>query len=443
MIKSNRGMREIVPFDRIKPLHAEGRFCLDLTDPLTGKVKERVDGKNMVFPEQLFMEQLYMSQASLAYPWNVPGSSTGINAATLALNDDGTAASADFPYLRGKTIGYGQPSQGSSGTFRGAFNAANQVLGECSLTKQRWKFQYDFTTAQANSGTIRNVGLTGQYIQGTYGLTRHGLLPGNRRNVPDGTCNDGRYSVYIPYNSTTGIVTVYDQREDTRTDYNLSDTIGTSSAERKYIGYAPQTGKWYIYRHSSTAANRKVWVFTDQTFSNLETTYTITNVSIDHTYTTPFYVYGDTMYLLSATEGTTLFYIADFVANTAATTRAQFNVSRLGAVYAGQASGKQTIGTPEGIWMLSGNNNFIPCLYAPGSGAVLAAVCPISSSFTKYGTFYHPLLAGKHPSAVISANSTYTLTTLIGAYTTYVLPTPVTKTSANGMTVTYELEVFW
>ena len=39
---------------RMKPISAEGKICIDLTDPITGKVKERIDAKNHIFPNALY-----------------------------------------------------------------------------------------------------------------------------------------------------------------------------------------------------------------------------------------------------------------------------------------------------------------------------------------------------------------------------------------------------
>lgn len=98
----------------------------------------------------------------------------------LCLMDDGSANDVNFPFLSGQTIAYGRPSLGTLNTYRGAYNSANQVLAQMDATKARWKFQYDFTTAQANSGTIRSVGLTNQFV-GQASLKNTRWLKGLRR----------------------------------------------------------------------------------------------------------------------------------------------------------------------------------------------------------------------------------------------------------------------
>jgi hypothetical protein len=454
MIKSNRNIKEIIPFNRLVPMHAEGHFCLDLTDPVTGKVKESVKGKNTVFPEQLFMGT-YGGSGSFGgisdysgFVWNSAG--MGINRAILALNDDGTAPDINFTYLRGQTVGYGRPSSGSLGTYRGAYNSANQVLGEASLTKQRWKFQYDFTTAQANVGTIRVAGLTKQYHSvygGFTGATKHSVYANDDMASAIAQCtSDGRYCAYIDHSSTTGIVKVFDMNFGSRTDIDLSSIVGTSSSEKKAVGYAPATGKWYIYRYSGTTSNRKVWVFTDQTFSNLETTYTVTNIAVSLSQITPFYVYGDVMYLLTTSDNPWI-QLANFVSNTAATSRTfSWSTFKNNALYnegltsVSMSSAYGSIGIEEGIYIFNSyqtagllydavNDVSKATFYGKGLDVNLAPVC------------FHPLLTGKIPCNI--GNSSKRIGALQGALTQYVLPTPVAKTSANGMSVTYELEVFW
>ena len=76
-----------------RPFQAEGRIRLDLTDPVTGKVKERVEGKNHVFKE------------SLLSAWNSVNWWEDVSAMWLCLNDSSDSIATDFPYLLGQTVG--------------------------------------------------------------------------------------------------------------------------------------------------------------------------------------------------------------------------------------------------------------------------------------------------------------------------------------------------
>lgn len=55
----------------------------------------------------------------------------------FCLNDSSAALDTAMPYLLGQTIGYGRPSLATSGTFRGAYNSANQVLAAMTTDKVR------------------------------------------------------------------------------------------------------------------------------------------------------------------------------------------------------------------------------------------------------------------------------------------------------------------
>lgn len=70
-----------------------GHCRVDYTDPITGKVLERVEGDNHVFMDQ-FMAQDFQGQA--------------LSAALLITNGE-QSLDTDLPYLPGTPIGYGTP----------------------------------------------------------------------------------------------------------------------------------------------------------------------------------------------------------------------------------------------------------------------------------------------------------------------------------------------
>lgn len=454
MIKSTRNIKEIVRMGNAHPAYAEGHFCLDLTDPMTGKIKKQIKGKNTVFLDQLFLGMWTSNFSTSGYtdyytlPWNAMA--LGINRSILALNDAGPAPDPNFPFLMGQTIGYGKPSTGSLGTFRGAYNAANEVLGSFSDTKQRWKFQYDFTTAQANSGTILSAGLTKQYSYlygGFSGITKHGLYDtSSNTSLSAYASNSGRYSAYISYGSTTGVVTVWDTVLKTKTDVDLVSILGTNSNERKYVGYAPNTGKWYLARYSGTTANRKVWVFSDQTFSNLETTYSVSNFSTGPTDTVPSYIYGNKIYILNGATSPWV-YVLDFVANTLDTSKTfvwssvkNNLIYNEGYTTFSLTPSNGSMGTQDGFFVFNKSKEY-GFFYDAVNDTIKTFLSAKQINGDGAGMLLYPLIDNQIPCNI--DNITGRLGVLQGALTTYILPEPVTKTSANGMTVTYELEVFW
>lgn len=413
---------------RRKPEAAKGHVCIDLTDPITGKVKNRVEGDNYAFPKSLF--------SGPSFDWK-----DAISNSFFALNDSPIALDQSIPYLMGQTIGYGRPSQPGLGTFRGAYNAANQVIAALDLTKIRWKFQYDFTTAQANSGTIRNVGLTNQYGYGGASATskRHisnfTVAQSAQYNL---TC-DGRYAYSC---STAGVITKYDLWMNTTSTVDVSATVGNS--ENKWVCYAPMTGKYYVYRYSNTAGTRRMYVFSNNTFANLETSYATSNIVLAGPY--PSYVYNNYMFCLLPSNSNDI-YKADFVNNTAhqtLTLSAYNNAEYTESTTYGTttALGNGTIAIPGTSYFVCGLSTGYPARKSPlfdmNTSSIVGYLGTVQNT-SYYACCLHPII-----------NTEKMLCDTFGGYlyhnsalTTYILPTPITKTSANGMTATYELEVFW
>ena len=89
-------MKEIARLHN-RPLEAEGRVRIDLTDPLTGRVVDRREGKNHVFTQYLERSQL-----------------TQLNSIKTVLTDFTGTLDTTIPFLPGHIIGWGTPSAGSS-----------------------------------------------------------------------------------------------------------------------------------------------------------------------------------------------------------------------------------------------------------------------------------------------------------------------------------------
>ena len=252
---------------------------------------------------------------------------------------------------------------------------------------------------------------------------------------------DGRFRYSIVH--STGVITKYDMYTGLVTTINVSALVGTTAAEQKSIGYAPVTGKYYIFKYSSTPANRRMFVFSDSSFSTLETTYEPTNmaVSIDNY---PFYVYGDVMYHLAT--GASTIYLADFVANTASVTRTinytphtLFPTTTVHPAYSAFA-------TSEGIWLGAGSlyPSYVGLLYDPVADKTLFAHYSGPGSYNHaYPGFLFPNKTAKLWGSYLA--STYLYQFIYGgcALTAHVLDTPIEKTAANGMTVTYAFDVYW
>jgi hypothetical protein len=163
----------------------------------------------------------------------------------------------------------------------------------------------------------------------------------------------------------------------------------------------------------------------------LENTYPTTNIAVPGT---PYgaYVYGDFMFFMTNLAN---ILKADFVNNIAYTTITCSTTDPINSITLGNTGSS----TAFSKYIIAGNYS--------SSGTCLAVIFDMSSStfvgFSRIVQSYsgwclHPLAANKLFCQIY-----------IGAYynhcaiAAYKLPAKVTKTSANGMTATYELEVYW
>lgn len=390
---------------------AEGRVCIELTDPCSGRVTQRIIGKNHVFTDTLFSNN-----------WIAD-----IGAAYTVLTDDNTAVDAAFPYLLGNTIGYGIPSNSGSGTYRGAYNSANQVIANMTLNSCRWKFQYDFTTAQA-IGTIRTIGLTNQF-RNSNSIPVKSFKCNYITIESAGLTDDGRYAYSCASN---GVITKYDLLYNTKSTIDVSATVGTSNT--KVIGYASDTKKYYVFVISSTTSSCVAYEFSDNSFTTVTSTFSTSNIALN--YGTPTYIYGNFVFQPSSNT----VYYADFMENVAGTTVTVKTMDIINPYYSSQlnactASYKQ--------YMACGNTyTGGECIHIfDMSNKAFIGQFKLSSSSNQC-IVLHPLLDSALFCIPISTGTGYTLF-YNAALTKYVLPTPVVKDSSHGMTVTYELEVFW
>lgn len=403
-------MKDIVRLNEIKPLQAEGRCTIELTDPITGKVKERVCGENMVFPETLMLDAW----------WNI------LDLAYTVLGDDDTPSSLDFPYMRGKALGYGVPSTGGSGTKRGAYNASNQILKKASDGKLSWKFQYDFTAPQA-LGTIKAVSLTRQYNE--YGNARSRLTQFYSPTNTTHSYYDGQYGYLV---SVAGVVTITNMYFGTAQTIDISAKVGATSNKSIFIDKT--TGTVYILK-SVSDTNHTLYKFTDKTFATLSNTYTLTSPRVNSSRL--FLIKGDYIYWAANatdTKLTKINYITDTVADT---------ISCIG----GDIFGLYVPATYL-LTLVYLNNGCILLFYQLSNSYIRHEIFDLNTEkfVAGFHTYYGSTISivnhyyAEHPLPCFASGQHAVLPT---AFTNYVLPTPVEKTNDKGMTVTYELDVYW
>ncbi len=409
-------MKEISKYDRarLKPYEAVGKVCVELTDWRTGKVIQREQGKNMVFPAGLYCGGDWVAHLSTAW---------------LVMNDDDTPVDINMPYLLGGTIGYGQPSQAASGLYRGAYSSSNQVLAEPTVNSIRWKFQYEFTSSQA-IGTIKNIGLTHQYSANTQYTPDMFRVKTPLTNKYYFT-HDGRYCYEI---TDAGVITKSDVLAGAVVDtIDVSAIVGSSTRDSKAVGVAPATGLYYVCVYSTTPANRKMYVFSDSTFTTNTTTYLMSNNTFNHDRYC-MYVYGNKAFF--PRDGSEGMVKVDFVNDLAPIEQ---TAGKSWPLSNPQFSWRGTFGYGKYIVKMVPNSGGVGFIYDMEKEDVITSFNYIfAQSYNLQSFCVHPLVDTFLPCLPLTTGI-YTNC----AKTAKVLDTPVVKTSANGLTATYELEVFW
>lgn len=125
------------------PIQAVGRCRVDYSDPVTGRILERIEGGNHVFTPQFYATDFQ---------------TTALEAALL-LTDGTQTLDTDLPWLPGRPIGYASPSSLATGLFQGAYRSADSYRNRVSQNGVDNLYVYDFLPAQIPD-TIRYVGLT-------------------------------------------------------------------------------------------------------------------------------------------------------------------------------------------------------------------------------------------------------------------------------------------
>lgn len=129
-------------------LDAHGHCRIDYTDPLTGKVLERVEGDNHVFVDQ-FVNNFQ---------------STALRS-TLLLTDGKSDLDTDFPWIPGNPIGYGNIDSSATGIYLGSYRSVDSYISRITQQGVTSLYVYDFLTPQIPDA-IGYVGLTAQSRQG-------------------------------------------------------------------------------------------------------------------------------------------------------------------------------------------------------------------------------------------------------------------------------------
>lgn len=420
-------MKETIVFEKNKNKKARGIITLELTDAETGETLNKQVVENMVFEDMLFSWR----GTSGAKSFMDTAMSTLMNS-VLALCDNDTPLNADFPFLRGNVVGYGIPSTGSSGLLQGAANMAVQKIAGRSGDIVSWRFQFEFLPSQAN-GTIKNIGLTHQWMTDVQAMVGLGeAIPSSLvLTSPANRITDGFYE----YRLASGIVSIIDLRTGITSTVDLTSILG-SAGTTMYIGFDPITGRGYVAKYD----DKKIWEYSDKTFTQLLNTYTGLT-SIAGAMGPSFIVYGDFAYFLSTTNRTLtkINYKTNAVVSQVLPTLSLPIGSMSTNIYPGSCTvyadefgvmlGHQNNSTYKRGGIFDFVNNLeltsLQTYYAPNNGAV----SPFQRSTISKNRM---ICATSSALKYLSANA---------CIAAKVLDTPLVKTSANGLVVTYELEV--
>lgn len=229
-------MRDLTDLQRhLIGAELHGHCRVDYTDPITGKVLERVEGDNHVFMDQ-FMAQDFQGQA--------------LRSALLITNGEQTL-DTDLPYLPGTPIGYGTPSSEATGIYQGSFRSVDSYRNRITQQGITNLYVYDFLTTQIPD-TIRYVGLTAAGQTGVnttpftyrwprdsgtgiYDIERKVLLYGGTCSLSDSAGGDGQLYIYRLTNEPTSVaekIDIFDLCE--RPDNYWSSLDGYGIDTRSY-----------------------------------------------------------------------------------------------------------------------------------------------------------------------------------------------------------------
>lgn len=182
-----------------------GHCRIDYTDPITGKVLERIEGDNHVFMDQ-FMAQSFQSQA--------------LSSALLVTNGE-KELDTDLPWIPGTPIGYGTPFSGATGIYQGSFRQGDSYRNRITQQGVTSLYVYDFLTTQIPD-VIRYVGLTASgrtgvnttpftyrwprdYCNGIYDIERKVLFFGGTCSLSNNAGGDGNLYIYKILNEPTAV----------------------------------------------------------------------------------------------------------------------------------------------------------------------------------------------------------------------------------------------
>jgi hypothetical protein len=214
---------------------------------------------------------------------------------------------------------------------------------------------------------------------------------------------------------------------------NISATVGATGDKSIFIDKA--TGAAYVLKSISNT-NHTLYKFTDKTFTTLSSTYTLANTR--NTKSRMFLAKGDYIFVLEKqydNKFTKIDYTTDTVVGTIPVISNSTDI--FGKATNLNYSSKALHINDNFIMLLNKSTQPYRCeIFDLANEKFVAGVHLYYNSNLLFANHYY----AEHP---LPCSASGQMSVLPTAFTNYVLPTPVGKTNDKGMTVTYELDVYW
>jgi hypothetical protein len=280
-------IHKLIRSEQHKP-HGRGRVAIEYLDPHTEKIKERFEGENCIFPYIFETDQWYRF-------FCVRGTAFNPN---FWIMDDPSPTELDFPWLTGTPLAHGWYTAASSGNHRiswveGESFFNRKITGEALGISNQYCWEI-LPNQIPHETPPRSFGLTCQF------QPKINDYPAPNRRIPYSqniltgppSLTVGERLIFVDgfgyrihtTNSLPQIMKVNPLNES----QELIDisTFGLPAIEPSiiigswFLGYNFKTKKPYLFCNGNgTAANRRMYEFSDLTFTRIDRTWSPTNIA--------------------------------------------------------------------------------------------------------------------------------------------------------------------
>jgi len=262
-----------------------GKVCIEYFDPLTDKIKHKIEDTNHVFMDSF-----------LCTGWG--HILNDVDRIFFFCTDDNTPPTNDFPFLRGNPIAWGHIWQALSGRRgRNHHLILNQLFNDGMSMRFEYGYEWGMNPFPENIGC---VGLTTQYrprirVSGTTAPESMYLKPVRERPIRSDAWggeinttnakvvkNNIMYTLHQAGQTAASNVNVHIYNLNTRQlrTVNVTGHFNTFGAtQERAVGVCFDTNRVFLALHNPTAANRRIIEFADDTFTQVTNTYLMPNLA--------------------------------------------------------------------------------------------------------------------------------------------------------------------